>query len=102
MAYNASHAPYLVPDDAVAEYIDPEHLKNMTPQGRNGYIYRAMVSRMDIGIGEIVSALEENRILDNTIIMFMSDNGGLNNIPVGSTCAPLRGQERRDEGKDKE
>ena len=74
----------------------------MTPQGRNGYIYRAMVSRMDRGIGEIVSALEENRILDNTIIMFMSDNGGVNNIPVGSTCAPLRGQELRDEGKDKE
>lgn len=75
----------------------------MTPPERNGYIYRAMVSRMDRGIVEIVSALEENRILDNTIIMFMSDNGGVNNIPVGSTCAPcapLKGQERRDEDKE--
>ena len=49
---------------------------------------------------KIVSALEENGILDNTIIMFMSDNGGVNNIPVGSTCAPLKGQERRDEDKE--
>ncbi len=49
---------------------------------------------------EIVSALEENRILDNTILMFMSDNGSVNNIPVGSTCAPLKGQERRDEDKE--
>ena len=91
VAYNAPHAPYMAPDDAVAEYIDPELLKTMTSSERNGYIYRAMVSRMDRGIGEIVSALEENRILDNTIIMFMSDNGGVNNIPVGSTCAPLKG-----------
>ena len=91
VAYNAPHAPYMAPDDAVAEYIDPELLKTMTLPERNGYIYRAMVSRMDRGIGEIVSALEENRILDNTIIMFMSDNGGVNNIPVGSTCAPLKG-----------
>lgn len=91
VAYNAPHAPYMAPDDAVAEYIDPELLKTMTPPERNGYIYRAMVSRMDRGIGEIVSALEENRILDNTVIMFMSDNGGVNNIPVGSTCAPLKG-----------
>lgn len=51
-------------------------------------------------VHEIVSALEENRILDNTIIMFMSDNGGVNNIPVGSTCAPLKGQEWRDEDKE--
>ena len=30
----------------------------------------------------------------------MSDNGGVNNIPVGSTCAPLKGQECRDEDKE--
>ena len=91
VAFNAPHTPYMAPDDAIAEYIDPESLKSMPDSKRNGYIYKAMVSRMDAGIGEIISALEKNGILDDTIIMFMSDNGGVDNIPSGSTNAPLKG-----------
>lgn len=91
VAFNAPHAPYMAPEDAIAEYIDPAKLDSMPAAERNGYIYRAMVSRMDKGIGSIISALEKNGILDNTIVMFMSDNGGVDNIPVGSTCAPLKG-----------
>lgn len=39
-------------------------------------IYAAQLDRMDQGIGKIIRALEEQNILDNTIIMFLSDNGG--------------------------
>jgi arylsulfatase len=39
-------------------------------------VYAAMVDRMDQGIGNIVSALEDTGQLDNTLIMFLSDNGG--------------------------
>ncbi len=37
--------------------------------------YAAMVTRMDKGIGEIVEALKSAGQLENTIIMFMQDNG---------------------------
>ena len=38
-------------------------------------IYAAMVDRMDQGIGRVLTALEETGELDNTLILFLSDNG---------------------------
>jgi arylsulfatase len=38
-------------------------------------VHAAMVDRMDQGIGKIIRTLEETGELDNTIIMFLSDNG---------------------------
>lgn len=39
-------------------------------------IYAAQMHRMDIGVGEVLAKLEEQGELDNTLIMFLSDNGG--------------------------
>ena len=39
-------------------------------------VYAAQVDRMDRGIGEVVAALEETGRLDNTLILFLADNGG--------------------------
>ena len=39
-------------------------------------VYAAMVDQMDQGIGQIVDALKAKGELDNTLIMFMQDNGG--------------------------
>ena len=38
-------------------------------------VHAAMVDRMDQGIGEVIEALEQTGELDNTLILFMSDNG---------------------------
>ena len=38
-------------------------------------VYAAMVERMDQGIGRLMKALESSGKADNTLIMFMSDNG---------------------------
>ncbi|WP_146531430.1 arylsulfatase [Novipirellula artificiosorum] len=39
-------------------------------------VYAAMVDRMDQNIGRVVALLEERGELDNTLLMFLSDNGG--------------------------
>ncbi len=38
-------------------------------------IYAAMIDRMDYNIGKLVDSLRVGNLLDNTIIMFMNDNG---------------------------
>lgn len=51
--------------------------------GRCMEVYAAQVDRMDQGIGRILQALEETGRLDNTLILFLSDNGGCaEDIPV--------------------
>ena len=39
-------------------------------------VYAAQIERMDTGIGWIIDALKKHSILDQTMVMFLSDNGG--------------------------
>lgn len=44
---------------------------------QNSPAYAAMLEQMDSGIGRVLAALEKNGLTEKTIIVFMSDNGGL-------------------------
>ncbi len=44
-------------------------------QARRMEVYAAQIDRMDQGIGRILAALESNGQLDNTLIIFLADNG---------------------------
>ncbi|MRG44542.1 sulfatase-like hydrolase/transferase [Chitinophaga sp. SYP-B3965] len=39
-------------------------------------IYAAVVSHMDKSIGDLVAGLKKRKVFDNTVILFVSDNGG--------------------------
>ncbi len=57
--------------------------------------FAAMTSDMDAGIGRILDKLEELDLLENTWLIFMSDNGGRTSIPKAPDAsedlnAPLR------------
>ncbi len=39
-------------------------------------VYAAVVAHLDRSIGDLVSGLNKRHVLDNTLILFMSDNGG--------------------------
>lgn len=39
-------------------------------------VYAAMVEQMDLSIGRVVTAIKESNQLENTMIIFLSDNGG--------------------------
>jgi len=54
---------------------------SLTPEQQDRYdhimaIYAAVVERMDKAVGALVDGLRERGELDNTLILFMSDNGG--------------------------
>ena len=53
-------------------------------------VYAAQIDRMDQGIGRIIAALEETGQLDNTMIIFLSDNGACaEDIPDGVSAREL-------------
>jgi arylsulfatase len=57
------------------EAIDWSNVENKDRMDMKMAIYAAQIDRMDANIGRIIKKLEEMEILDNTLIMFLSDNG---------------------------
>ena len=60
-------------DKGVKPWTEAEHKEW---QARRMEVYAAQIDRMDQGIGRIVAVLEETGRLDNTLILFLADNGG--------------------------
>lgn len=75
VAYQEPHVPVQGPQDAAGVTV-PGH-------------YPDMVWAVDAGVGSIRTELYNRGIANNTIILFMSDHGGINNQYGGN--APLRG-----------
>jgi len=65
--YNAVHNPLQAPQDYVRRYSSPD------PQ-RSTYL--AMLAIMDEGVGAILDTLDRLNLSDNTLVIFLSDNGG--------------------------
>lgn len=84
--FNAPHSPFQAPDDAIRLYGD---VAGKQRSAKNREIYKAMIGRMDEGIGRILSAVDASGEVDNTIVWFFSDNGGVGGLR--GINAPLRG-----------
>lgn len=100
--FHAVHTPVDAPDeykklyDGVSFHKDPEKHDSRLRLA-------AMVSQLDAKIGQLVAAVEETGQRDNTLIVFTSDNGGIESLknayvgkvgdsPLNSENDPLRGQ----------
>ena len=72
--YTAPHWPWETREDAGRAPQVKDNLFDLA--GGNIHVYRRMIHHMDEGIGWIVEALRRTGQLDNTLIVFTSDNGG--------------------------
>lgn len=70
MSHYAVHVPFAEDSRFIERY------KSMGLDEKEA-MYAAMVEGMDKSLGDILDYLNENRLSENTIVMFMSDNGGL-------------------------
>ncbi len=55
---------------------DWEKVEHKAWEARCMEVYAAMIDNMDQGIGRIVAALKKDKQLENTLILFLQDNGG--------------------------
>lgn len=85
LAFNAVHAPLQAPDDEIAKF-------NTGNKDRDTLL--AMGKRLDDAMGKIVATLKSEDEWENTLIFFISDNGG----PLAQSAdnTPLRGGKHTD------
>jgi arylsulfatase A-like enzyme len=77
LPFNGVHSPFQVPDSYLKPYA---HLKG------NRQKLAGMLAAVDEAIGQIEQALKQAGMLENTLIVFSSDNGG----PPPGDNTPLR------------
>lgn len=82
-SFNAPHTPMQAKEEDLKLYA---HIKN-----KKRRTYAAMVHRLDVNVGRIMAAVKKEGLENNTIIVFISDNGGPTDTNA-SLNAPYRGQ----------
>ena len=79
LAYNAPHAPLQAPAGLIAKY------SHILDEDRRAYL--AMVDSLDRNVGRVIDALEDSGQREDTIVFFLSDNGGV--YPLDERIAHL-------------
>ncbi len=79
VTFNAPHTPYAAPDALKANY------PTLTGDAQT---YAAMLESLDNGVGAILTELTVQGLNNDTLVVFVSDNGGAGNSPARNT--PLR------------
>jgi arylsulfatase A-like enzyme len=82
LTFNAPHDPFQVPKS----YFD--RIQNVHDTVKR--VYYGMIEALDDAVGQVVEKLQELHISDNTLILFISDNGGAT-YTRATDNAPLRG-----------
>ncbi|MHC4403464.1 MAG: sulfatase family protein [Planctomycetota bacterium] len=84
VAYNAVHAPAQAPKEDVKRQTGDETRDTLM----------AMLKHLDDGVGQIVGTLKGEGLFENTLLFFLTDNGG--SAAMHANNAPLRGFKQQD------
>lgn len=84
LAYNAPHTPVQPPQ----EWLEKVRKREPSLSEKRAKLV-ALIEHLDYNIGRVYEALEKNGQLENTLILFASDNGG--QADAGANNQPFRG-----------
>ncbi|MEM1185265.1 MAG: sulfatase [Planctomycetota bacterium] len=112
LSYYSVHTPLQGREDLVAKYTERRDAMGLTDEDRfepieqvwpsgaprrvrveqDHAVYAAMVEAMDEHIGRLLGAIDDLGLAENTLVIFVSDNGGLSTAEGSPTSnLPLRG-----------
>jgi len=80
------HGPHRAKKEMISKY---EAKKKGQGEKQISPVYAAMVESVDECVGRVMAKLQETRLAEQTVVIFMSDNGGLKKV---TSMSPLRGQ----------
>ncbi|HTO55536.1 MAG TPA: sulfatase-like hydrolase/transferase [Myxococcota bacterium] len=83
LAFNAPHTPLQA---ARADYDALPGIQNHTLR-----VYAAMIRALDRGVGKVLDTLRADGLENDTLVLFVSDNGGANYIGLPDINKPFRG-----------
>jgi arylsulfatase A-like enzyme len=83
--YNAVHAPAQAPDADVKRYSTGDPQRD---------ILLAMLYHLDKGVGDLLATLKKHNIYENTLVFYLSDNGGAGSMKANN--APFRAFKQSD------
>lgn len=83
LSFNAPHSPFQVTEAYYNRFPDVENELQR--------IYFGMIAAMDDGIGRVLDALEAQGVADNTLVIFLSDNGCAAYFQGLCSCEPFSG-----------
>jgi len=76
---NAPHQPFFAPEKNIAEMekiVENSQWADMEPQKKHDFIrYLAMIRNLDWNVGQLMDFLDKQGLSDNTILIFLTDNG---------------------------
>ena len=84
--YLAHWAPHTPLQATKADYDALAHIADHRQR-----VYAAMLRALDRGVGQVLDALRDNGLEDNTLVVFTSDNGGPNYLGLPKVNDPYRG-----------
>lgn len=102
LSFYSVHTPLQAPQDLLDKYSRKKDCLGLHDEwGQEGEqavrlrqclpVYGAMVESMDQAVGKVLTALRQNKLMQQTIVVFMSDNGGLSTAEGHPTAnLPLR------------
>lgn len=85
------HVPHTPPDDFLGTAVGGT---TQVPSSKGGYSQHSdMLYEVDVALGKMLDALDARGLLENTLIIFTSDNGGLKDAVTGTDFSnqPLNG-----------
>ena len=88
MAHYAVHSPFETDKRFIGHYTDPK-------KNQQACAFATLIEGMDKSLGDLMDKLEELGIAENTLIIFLGDNGG--DAPLGGAAdygssAPFKGK----------
>ena len=106
MPFLAPHTPLEAPKELIDKYATLKDdrpksrsknadrtrlLERINPNDNSRQVYAAVVDALDQAIGRVLNVLDEEQVADDTLVFFISDNGGATYAGGGASNAPFRG-----------